>query len=262
MSAPRHLWSENWREESAAAAEELAEHRAQAAGGAEELAERRAQAAGGAARAAPEPVHVSRPRPPRLDLSRMRPRLDLSRLRLGLRRLRAALFGWLLAGVRQLRAVPRRLRLSRRRLRAALLVALVTVLGAGAGYAAVSMLTGSSGASSTFASERPPWLGIEMASSTFGANSGLTVGGFSGGFPVATGVFITEVVPGSPAAAAGLQPGDVLTQVSNRPVASPADVQAAIAGLRAGDSATLEYQLGAMTYTTRATLAARPAGYP
>jgi S1-C subfamily serine protease len=144
----------------------------------------------------------------------------------------------------------------------ALLVALVTLLSAGAAYAAVSLLTGSGGQSSAQAGTAPAWLGIEMASTGFGGAGFPTVGGFPGGFPTGSGVLITEVVPGSPAAAAGLGPGDVLTQIGSQLVATPADVQSAIAGLQAGDRVEIHYEQGATLYTTQATLAARPAGYP
>ncbi len=247
MSAPRHLWSENWQEESTAAAQELARRRARASDFAEPDA--------------PPAAPRAHPAPTRLRAGRSRRRLDRARLRAWLGALGAALIGWALAVMRGLRGILRRLRVNRRRLRGALLLALVAALAAGAAYAGVSSLTGAGTTSSTLASDTQPWLGVELARSVFG-NSGLTVGGFSGGFPVATGVLVTEVIPRSPAAAAGLQPGDVLTSVNGRPVASPADVQAALAGLRAGDPVSLQYQQGALTYTTHATLVARPAGYP
>jgi C-terminal processing protease CtpA/Prc len=163
---------------------------------------------------------------------------------------------------RRLREALAAARAQRRRLRVALLAALVTLLSAGVAYTAVSLLSGSGGQGSAQAATATPWLGVEMASSSFGGAGFPTVGGFAGGFATGGGVLITEVVPGSPAAAAGLERGDVLTQIGNRPVATPADVQSALAGLRAGDQVQIQYAQGAMQYTTQVTLAARPAGYP
>ncbi len=45
------------------------------------------------------------------------------------------------------------------------------------------------------------------------------------------GVMVARVEPASPAAAAGLQPGDVVTEVSGRAVTEATDVTAAIAGV-------------------------------
>lgn len=235
MSAPRHLWSGNWRSESEAAAQERAKQDAydQRLGGSSE----------------PEPTAPAREAS---APARMVAWLRASRQRLRLRR-----------RVRPRRPRRRlRPRLSRARLRVVLLAAVVTLVSAGAAYAAVSLLSGSGGQSAAQAATATPWLGVEMASSSFGGAGFPTVGGFAGGFATGGGVLITEVVPGSPAAAAGLERGDVLTQIGNRPVATPADVQSALAGLRPGDQVQIQYAQGAMQYTTQVTLAARPTGYP
>ncbi len=47
-----------------------------------------------------------------------------------------------------------------------------------------------------------PWLGLQMQSLANGT------------------VVISSVVPGSPAASAGMRPGDVITEVESRPVGS------------------------------------------
>jgi peroxiredoxin len=47
---------------------------------------------------------------------------------------------------------------------------------------------------------------------------------------------ISEVVPGGPASRAGLQVGDVIVSINNKPVASAADVASHIAGLKLGAS--------------------------
>jgi S1-C subfamily serine protease len=104
-----------------------------------------------------------------------------------------------------------------------------------------------------------------MASLPFGAAGGAQFGsGNSGGGPVSpfTGVLITGVDPGSPAAAAGLQPGDVLTSIAGRPVTSPATVESVLAGLNAGDPVELQYTQGLTSYTTQARLSQRPVSSP
>ncbi len=222
MSAPRHLWSDDWQSESEAAARERAKQRARAQGPTEGTPPDPP--------ASPAPSGSSAPPAPRVP------------------------------PVPRVRPVPPGAR--RRRLRVVALAALVTLLSAGAAYAAVLLLTGSGGASPALTSGARPWLGIETASSGFGGGGAPTVGGFAGGFPTGSGVLLTEVVPGSPAAAAGLAPGDVIMQIGNRQVATPDDVQSAIAGLQAGDQVQIQYEQGGMLYTTEVTLAARPAGYP
>jgi PDZ domain len=144
----------------------------------------------------------------------------------------------------------------RRGLRLAALVAAALVVVAGVAYG-VSSLTGGSTRAPTAAAGHP-WLGIETTSSPFAAVGIQTI---TGG-PFVSGAIVTNVVPGSPAAAAGLAPGDLITSIDKRQVTAPADVEAAIAGLRVGDQVTIEYQQALMSYTTRAKLAARPAGYP
>lgn len=122
--------------------------------------------------------------------------------------------------------------------------ALVALLSAGVAYAAVALLLGSGGQSPAIASGAPAWLGVDM-------------GSFAG-----AGAVIVDVVPGSPAAVAGLEPGDVITQVANRPVWAATDVESALAGMRAGERVEIQYDRGPMTYAAQATLAARPASYP
>jgi S1-C subfamily serine protease len=125
-----------------------------------------------------------------------------------------------------------------------MLVVLTTLLSAGAAYWMVSLAVGSDGRHAPVAGVAPPWLGIDMASSPLG------------------GVMIADVVPGSPAAAAGLQPGDVITQIDNQPVSAPSDLSSAIAGGHVGDQVEIQVQRGPMTYTTQATLAKPPRGSP
>lgn len=201
MTAPRHLWSGDWRRESAAAAEERAR------------------------REAPSEAPPATPRP---SPSKPPTRSGAARA---------------LARVRRLRP------------RGAVLLALAILLGAGAGYAAVSSLVGSGGggsetgkasvASSPARTTAPAWLGVQTIN-----------------FPPADGVMVVDVVPGSPADLAGLQPGDVITQIGNRPVQAPTDLDSALAGMHAGQRIEIQYARGPMSYTTQATLRARPANGP
>ena len=74
----------------------------------------------------------------------------------------------------------------------------------------------------------------------------------------AGGALIGAVVPGSPAASAGLKPGDLIIQVQGRPVVSPVNVDAAVAALGVGDTLQIQAARGGSTYSTNVTLAARP----
>lgn len=133
--------------------------------------------------------------------------------------------------------------------RAALIgVAVLAVLGAA--YGAISALT-AGGTPSLPAVQRPSmasggqaWLGVDTTD-----------------FPI-NGAMIVDVVPGGPADAAGLQPGEVITRIDNHPVQKAADLDSALTGLHAGQAVQIEYQLGPgqNTYTTQAILQSRPAG--
>src|SRR5271157_294347 len=63
---------------------------------------------------------------------------------------------------------------------------------------------------------------------------GLRLARWSAGNINSAGVPIVAVLPGSPAALAGLQPGDVLTTLNNRWTTSVADVYAAVADVQPG----------------------------
>ncbi len=241
MSSPRHLWSGDWRTESITAAEELARRRA-----------------------APQPIDddpapVSEPGRAgigeRLSAALARCMAALRRQLMALPRYLAALARSLAAAVASCMAW---VRAHREQVRVGLLAALITLCTAAAAYGVLSLINRSSGNSATIVGGTQGWLGIEMASATLGSNGFPSSGVVAG----AHGVVITDVVPGGPAAAAGLDPGDVLTQIDGVRVKTPAGVQAALSGLPVGEQVQLQYVQGSIVYMTQATLSQRPAGSP
>jgi hypothetical protein len=234
MRAPKHLWSGDWRRDSADAAEELSRRRARD----EAVDQNRAHAL-----------------PPRPSLT--------NRAVAWLQRRSAA------ARLQGRRAVAWLRSRRTHRVRAAVVIVLVGLLSAAAAFAAVTELTGSSGSGSAPAGQSHAWLGVDTVSFPFGRASlgsgggGLAPqsGGGGFGFPLG-GVMISSVVPGSPAAAAGLHPGYVLTQIGGRQVATPQALASAIAGMHAGERVRIQFYAGPLAYTAQLTLAARPKGYP
>jgi putative serine protease PepD len=72
------------------------------------------------------------------------------------------------------------------------------------------------------------------------------------------GVRLTQVRPGTPAAKAGLQTGDVITAVGGRSVRDPSALSTAIDAKKPGDRVTLTYLRNGQTHTATVTLAERP----
>jgi serine protease Do len=92
------------------------------------------------------------------------------------------------------------------------------------------------------------------------------------GLPTITGALIASITPREPAAAAGLQVGDVITEVNGKQVDRSGDISTMLAALRPGDRAQLTYYrdkkqrqttvtLGEFT-TSGAPVATRPAPEP
>ncbi len=78
-------------------------------------------------------------------------------------------------------------------------------------------------------------------------------------FPVDHGLFVAQVVPGSAAAQAGLQQGDIITKIDNRDMATTADLQDSLLQKKPGDQVTLTFYQGSSQKTATATLQEAPA---
>jgi len=80
------------------------------------------------------------------------------------------------------------------------------------------------------------------------------------GVKTTSGVAVLQVGPGSPAATAGLQPGDVITAFNGKATTSAEDFVAALRGVKPGDSIDLTVVRGGATQQTKVTVADRSAG--
>ncbi|MGH2743065.1 MAG: S1C family serine protease, partial [Thermoleophilaceae bacterium] len=76
--------------------------------------------------------------------------------------------------------------------------------------------------------------------------------------PHPAGAEIQGVTPGSPAAGAGLQAGDVITGVDGAPVSDPDDVSQAVSGLEPGDQVEVEVMRDGERRTFDVELGTRP----
>lgn len=148
----------------------------------------------------------------------------------------------------QIGALWRRIRKVRvgtpRQRRLALAAVAGILLLAGAAYAVASSLGGSSGTTTAVASGSRAWLGIDVATSQLG------------------GVMVVDVFPGSPAQAAGMEPGDVITRLNGKQIVTPSEVTSAIAAMRPGQRIEIQFEGSGVSYASSVALARRPAGYP
>ncbi len=76
--------------------------------------------------------------------------------------------------------------------------------------------------------------------------------------PVTSGVLITGVLQDGPAARGGVQPGDVVVRIGEKPVRNAADLFAAVAALAPGSTAAVEVQRGAESLTLSVVVGQRP----
>jgi membrane-associated protease RseP (regulator of RpoE activity) len=207
MTAPRHLWTGDWEDESSAHAEGLAARRGGPQPEPEVEPEPRAEPA----------VASPQRRPPRTPRTSRPLRDRIQKLRV-----------W-----------------TRRRLRIVALAAFLTLLIAGAAYAVISDKSPARKPPQTVASSGTvAWLGVDLAN-----------------VPL-RGALVAKVVPGSPAALAGVKPGDLITQLDTEPIGSSATLAAALAGMQPGEKVDIQLQRGASQYTLHATLIGHPLGTP
>ncbi len=130
-------------------------------------------------------------------------------------------------------------------MRLALLTTFLILLGATAAYAVISDSSSSNKRPGPVAANGgAAWMGVELTNA-----------------PV-RGALVSAVVPGSPAAVAGIRPGDLITQLDTQPIVAPAVFVSALAGLQPGDRVDIQVQRGFSQYTAQVKLASRPARSP
>jgi S1-C subfamily serine protease len=105
------------------------------------------------------------------------------------------------------------------------------------------------------------FLGVELSSQ---GSSGYGFGGFGGfggqGSNGSSGVAVEGVLSGSPAAAAGLSQGDVITSVAGQSVSSPSSIESVIEQYHPGDKVSIGWtDESGQSHTSSVTLATGPA---
>ena len=78
------------------------------------------------------------------------------------------------------------------------------------------------------------------------------------GYKAEAGAIVVEVVPGSPAAAAGLKSDDVITRIGDQPIEDNANVQTAVRAHKPDEKVEIEWAHGNEKRTATVTLANRP----
>ncbi len=107
----------------------------------------------------------------------------------------------------------------------------------------------------------PAFLGVDVSTSGPGLNGGIPGFGGDGGVgtvPQTPGALVLAVVPGTPAAQLGLQPGDVITSAAGHPITSRGALRAIIVGRRPGQRLALNWLAGPTRYHGTVTLATGP----
>jgi serine protease Do len=76
--------------------------------------------------------------------------------------------------------------------------------------------------------------------------------------PVTSGVALTQVAQGSPAADAGLRTNDVIVAIDGKPIANNGDLLSVLADHKPGDSVSVDYYRGSDKQTAQVILSSRP----
>ena len=72
------------------------------------------------------------------------------------------------------------------------------------------------------------------------------------------GLYVAGVVPGGPAADAGLRAGDVITEINGEPATDPNQLQALTLTKKQGDTVSITYERGGQSHETTVTLGTQP----
>jgi S1-C subfamily serine protease len=104
------------------------------------------------------------------------------------------------------------------------------------------------------------YLGVGATDSgSGGAGNGNPFFGFGNPTPAVPGALVENVAQGSPAAAAGIQQGDVITAMNGQTITSESDLLVALAHAKPGQTVSITLNRNGQTVTVHATLGELPA---
>jgi putative serine protease PepD len=104
------------------------------------------------------------------------------------------------------------------------------------------------------------YLGVGATDSGSGASgNGNPFFGFGNPTPSVPGALVNNVAQGSPAANAGIQPGDVITAINGQAITSESDMLVALAHAKPGQTVTITLNRNGQTIAAHATLGELPA---
>ena len=98
-----------------------------------------------------------------------------------------------------------------------------------------------------------PWMGVSVMTLTPAIAQQV-------GIPFVEGVVLSEAVPGSPAARAGLRQGDVITALDGQPIRRTEDLRDQLARKKVGDAIALTVRRGGQQQSVQVQLSPRPSG--